>query len=274
MLWARFALSPGWREDRTAQVGLDHSRHTCAWLLLFGPPRLWSALSVFCHFCYRFVMFNSMLSQHGDGCSEDSVCCLTDVFISVTGSWYSTALCPTMRQLLWRLCMLSDWCHYFCYRFVIFNSTLSDHAPTAVKIMYVVWLMSLFLLQVRDIQQHSIPACTGCREDSVRCLTDVISVTGSWYSTALCPTMRRLPWRLCTLSDWRYFCYRFVIFNSTLSQHALAAVKILYVVCQLAPIQSDLINLFTADSVSRLQGSFRSGKTGKVMENQKRFSSH
>nr|KAG5691714.1 hypothetical protein BaRGS_010217 [Batillaria attramentaria] len=39
----------------------------------------------------------------------------------------------------------------------------------------------------------------------------------------------------------------FVIFNSTLSHHALAAVKILYLVTQMAPIQFDLINLFTAD---------------------------
>ncbi|KAL8613661.1 hypothetical protein ACOMHN_029753 [Nucella lapillus] len=48
--------------------------------------------------------------------------------------------------------------------------------------------------------------------------------------------------------DYLVTVTKFVIFNSPLWHHALAAVKILYVVCQLAPIQSDLINLFTADS--------------------------
>ncbi|KAK7106896.1 nuclear pore complex protein Nup205-like [Littorina saxatilis] len=48
--------------------------------------------------------------------------------------------------------------------------------------------------------------------------------------------------------DYLVTVAKFVIFNSTLSHHALAAVKILFVVSQLAPIQSDLINLFTADA--------------------------
>ncbi|XP_025098310.1 nuclear pore complex protein Nup205-like isoform X3 [Pomacea canaliculata] len=48
--------------------------------------------------------------------------------------------------------------------------------------------------------------------------------------------------------DYLVTIAKFVIFNTSLAYHAFAAVKILYLVSRMAPTQSDLINLFTADS--------------------------
>ena len=39
------------------------------------------------------------------------------------------------------------------------------------------------------------------------------------------------------------------MFNSTLPEHALSATKILYLVSKSAPIQSDLVTLFTEEKV-------------------------
>ena len=40
------------------------------------------------------------------------------------------------------------------------------------------------------------------------------------------------------------------MFNSTLPEHSLSATRILYLVSKSAPIQTDLVTLFTEDKVS------------------------
>ena len=39
------------------------------------------------------------------------------------------------------------------------------------------------------------------------------------------------------------------MFNNTLAEHALSASRILYLVCKSAPIQADLVTLFTEHKV-------------------------
>ena len=44
---------------------------------------------------------------------------------------------------------------------------------------------------------------------------------------------------------------RYLMFNNTLPEHALSATKILYLASKSAPIQSDLVTLFTEEKVCR-----------------------
>ena len=53
------------------------------------------------------------------------------------------------------------------------------------------------------------------------------------------------------------------MFNTFLPQHALSAVRILYSVCQSAPIQSELVGLFTADEVRSFKH-FNTNKQNKL----------
>jgi hypothetical protein len=43
--------------------------------------------------------------------------------------------------------------------------------------------------------------------------------------------------------------YRYITFNQTMPHHAMSAMKILFRVSRAAAIQTDLVNLFTAEEV-------------------------